>query len=130
MYILVDGQEYELNTKLITSKRVEKKFNVPLGQLFSQLQNATVEELIKILAIAADKERDDSFRTAIESSWDYADIFLAVQELVARLTFSGDAESIEKKMQRYNLSEEQKNVFRGLLGIPIPEPPADLASVN
>lgn len=122
MYIEVGEKRYELNTKLKTARQIESAFKLPINQLFSKLEEAEIRELIDLLAIAAgkaDKESLPTFRKEIEESWDYSDIFLAVQEMITRLIFSGDAEQIERKLAKYPFDEKQKNVIRDQLGIPL-----------
>lgn len=130
MYILIGEQEIELNTKLRTVKRIEQAFKMPLVQIFKNLEQATAEELIKILAIAADKmggEQGQEFKRAVEEAWDYADLMLAVQELVARLQFSGTPEQVEAKINRFPMPEQSKNMVREMLGLPKKEIPADFS---
>lgn len=121
MYIEVNGESYELNTKLKTSRRIEQRFKIPLIQLFPKLSEALTGELIDIISIAADipdGEVKREFVRALGEHWDYAELQMAVQELIARLNFSGTDEEVERKLQRYPLPEEQKDPFRKLLGLP------------
>jgi len=128
MFIKIGEKEYELSTKLGTAMAIERRFKVPVIQLFGKLSEATTEELVTIVEIAAKKTDDKSFRTEMLEHYDYLDLFRTVQEIVVRLMFSGTPEENEAKLARYPASDEQKNVIRGLLGMPIPEVPEPLAS--
>jgi len=119
MFITVGTNDYELKTKLGTSIKLEDKFKMPLTQMLANISNAEIPEVIDILAIAADKLKDKDFRDALTENWDYSDLQAAVQELFVRLMFSGTDEQIEKKIDKHPASEDQKNAFREMLGLPI-----------
>ena len=63
MFIKIGEKEYELSTKLGTAMAIERRFKVPVIQLFGKLSEATTEELVTIVEIAAKKTDDKSFRT-------------------------------------------------------------------
>ena len=122
MIITINGNNYELSTKLGTGKKIEDKFKVPLVQLFGKLGDALSNELTDIIAIAAGKANDKDFMREIDDNWDYSDLYNTVQELVLRFQFSGTPEEIERKLVKYPGNVELKNSIRELLGIPIPKP--------
>ena len=117
MFININGNEYELSTKLGISVKIEKKFRLPLTQVFEKISSAEIDELVDILAISANKLNDKDFKTEILDNWDYVDLQSAVQELLARLMFSGDSEEVEEKIEKYPVGENQKNLIRRMLGI-------------
>lgn len=125
MHIQVSDQQYELSTKLGTLRQIESRFKVPMMQLFGKLSEALTEELVEITAIAAGKANDKAFKDMIYAEWDFADLFGTVQELVARLLFSGTPEQNEAKLAKFPAPEQQKNAIRVLLGMPIPIAPVD-----
>lgn len=121
MFIKLGEYEIELNTKLKTVRRIEGLFKLPLVQIFRKLEEATLEELVKILAVAADRASGEAFRdfqNLVEAEWDYADLQLAVQELVSRLHFTGTPDQINAKLDRFPMPEASKNAVRELLGLP------------
>jgi len=128
MFIQIGEKEYELSTKLGTAMAIERRFKIPVIQLFEKLNEATIDELVTIVEIAAKKTDDKTFRTEMLEHYDYLDLFHTVQGIVVRLMFSGTVEENEAKLAKYPASDEQKNVIRGLLGMPIPEAPQHLAS--
>lgn len=132
MIITINGNDYELSTKLGTGKKIEEKFKVPLVQLFGKLGDALSNELTDIIAIAAGKANDKEFMREIDDNWDYSDLYNTVQELVLRFQFSGSPEEIERKLAKYPGNVELKNSIRELLGVPIPKPaiPAESTGVN
>ncbi len=127
MFITVGDSEYELSTKLGIGKKIEEKFKLPIGRTFENLGNALTDELLTIISIAADKTTDAAFRAAIYDNWDYSELYGAVQELVAKLMYSGTPEQNEAKIAKAAMSEPQKNALRELLGIPIPTAPPETA---
>lgn len=128
MFIEVGENQYELNTKLKTARQIELAFKMPIGKIFARIEEAEIDELLKLLALAAGKattkETLPAFRQEIEEAWDYSDLFLAVNELIIRLTFTGDPDSIEKKLAKYPIDEGKKNEIREMLGIPLVQPQA------
>lgn len=119
MFIKAGATEYELSTKLGVSLKIEKNFRLPLTQVFDKISVAEIDELIKILAIAADKVQDNSFKEQILQNWDYTDLQYTVQELLSKLMFTGTPEEIEEKVNKFPVGETQKNAIRGMLGIPL-----------
>ncbi|MGN0677616.1 MAG: hypothetical protein ACI4K5_07700 [Ruminococcus sp.] len=117
MIININGNEYELSTKLGISVKIEKKFRLPLTQVFEKIASADIDELVDILAVSANKLNDKEFKTEILDNWDYVDLQSAVQELLARLMFSGTAETVEEKIEKYPVGENQKNMIRRMLGL-------------
>ena len=117
MFININGNEHELSTKLGISVKIEKKFRLPLTQVFEKIASAEIDELVDILAISANKLNDKDFKTEILDNWDYVDLQSAVQELLARLMFSGDSTEVEEKIEKYPVGENQKNLIRRMLGI-------------
>ena len=117
MFININVNEHELSTKLGISVKIEKKFRLPLTQVFEKIASAEIDELVDILAISANKLNDKDFKTEILENWDYVDLQSAVQELLARLMFSGDSEEVEEKIEKYPVGENQKNLIRRMLGI-------------
>ena len=117
MIINVNENKYELSTKLGISVKIEKKFRLPLTEVFEKIASAEIDELVDILAISANKLNDKDFKTEILDNWDYVDLQSAVQELLARLMFSGDSTEVEEKIEKYPVGENQKNLIRRMLGI-------------
>lgn len=118
MFITIGENEYELSTKLGTSLKIEKKFKLPLTQVFDKISVAEIDELVDILSISAGKIHDGNFKEEILDNWDYTDLQCAVQELLSRLMFTGSDEDIETKIEKYPVGEAQKNLIRGVLGLP------------
>lgn len=119
MFIKVADKEYELSTKLGVSLKIEKNFKLPLTQIFDKISVAEIDELIKIISLSANKLNDKDFTDELLDNWDYSDLQYAVQELLSKLMFTGTAEEIERKVAKYPVGEDQKNMIREMLGIPL-----------
>lgn len=129
MLIITAGTKtYELKTTLGTAMKLENKFKLPLTELFGKIDKAEINELTDILAIAADKQNEIEFKSQLYDNWDYTDLQMAVQELLARIMFSGTTEQIEHKLEKFPVSANQKNAIRSLLGIPLPAAPSTAVS--
>ena len=118
--IQIGENAYPLSAKLIVAKRIETAFQTPLGSLFGRLNNAQLDELIKIVCISADRLNDKEFTTDIYEHCDFSDLLFAVQEIIAHVLFSGTPEAIEAKLAKYPAGDDEKNGLRALLGLPIP----------
>lgn len=112
MFIKVNENEYELSTKLGVSLKLEQRFKLQLAQIFDKIAAAEINELIDIISLSADKLNDKTFRNEILDAWDYTDLQYTVQELIARLMFTGTDDEIEAKVEKYPLGETQKNLMR------------------
>lgn len=119
MQITVNGTMYTLSTKLRTAMALEQRFKKPVMVLFGALESVDVTELLDIITIAhsGTQEEKKTLRAEILESFDYIDIFNAVQEVVIGILFSGSAEG-GAKIDKLPVPEEQKNVIRGLLNLP------------
>lgn len=120
MYINVDGEQVELKTTLGVSRRMEERFKLPLFQIFDKLGAAEIDELVDLTVIASGLQGPEAKELArrILDSWDYSDLMLAVEGLLANLMFSGTPDEVEAKLERFPAAETQKNVMRGFLGLP------------
>lgn len=119
MYISVNEKDIELSTKLGTAVELEKKYKLPIMSIFQNLGQATTTELVDIVCIAAKKANTESdIKNELLENWDYMDLFSNVQELVAKMMFSGTDEQNEAKIDKMMFSDEQKNGVRALLGLP------------
>lgn len=118
MFITVGDREYELSTKLGVASAIEKRFHKPLPQIFGLVGDAEIPELITIISLAAGKQNDQTFAQELLNNWDYIELQTAVQQLLAKLMFSGTPEQVESKIEKFPASEEGKNAIRELLGLP------------
>lgn len=117
MFITIEETEYELKTTLGVAERLETKFKLPLMDMLGHVEVATIPELISMIAISANMTGDAKLPEQIKDNMDYVDLQTVVQELLARIMFSGTPEAIEKKLDKFPAGEESKNVIRGLLGL-------------
>ena len=124
MFLTIGDTEYTLNTTLGVAENSEKKFQKPLMDLLGYVESAVIPELISIIAIAAGMIGDAKLPQVIRDNMDYVELQTAVQELLARMMFSGTPEQVEKKIEKFPGGEGAKNAIRGLLDLPIPTTPS------
>lgn len=121
MTITIGKKEYELKTSLSVAVALEKKAGKPLMQIAASLNDAEVEELLDVIKTAADTEDRQSIGADALECWGLYNAQLAANELLTRLVFSGTTDQIEKNIEKYPVSEAQKNVIRETLGLPTKE---------
>lgn len=141
MLINANGAEYELKTTLGVTKKIEEYFAAiakgsktrPLSimEIFSNVSSASVDELLVILGCGiADKAERAKFTADVLDGMDYMDLQMSVQQMLARLLFSGSPEQQEEKISKYPVDEQQKNAMRGFLDLPLKEIELSPASEN
>lgn len=119
MNITVNGKSYELKTKLGVAVAIEKAFGISLMHIMQKFdRDADIDELIKIISLAADVSERDQITKDILDCWDFSDLRLAVNELLLRISFSGTPEEIEQKIDKRGVGEPEKNTIREMLGLP------------
>lgn len=119
MNITVNGKSYELKTKLGVAVAIEKTFGISLMHIMQKFdRDADIDELIKIISLAADVSERDQITKDILDCWDFSDLRLAVNELLLRISFSGTPEEIEQKIDKRGVGEPEKNTIREMLGLP------------
>ncbi|GHU90273.1 hypothetical protein FACS1894202_09780 [Clostridia bacterium] len=116
MTIDIGDKQYELKTTLGVTQKLEKTSGKPLGDILVNIQNATVDEHLKILSCGT--EDSQALKADALDNMDYSTLSETVMEFLARLQFGGSPEQIEKKLADSPLEEAQKNYFRGLLKLP------------
>lgn len=117
MYITVNNTDYELKAKLGTALKIENKFKMSLNEIFIKSDTADIDELILMIMIAADKVNDIGFKNEILENWDYSELKGAVDELLARLIFTGTEDEIAKKLKNFPATEQVKQLFARILKI-------------
>lgn len=116
MVLTIGDTDYELNTKLGTSKKLEDKFKMPLMQIFQHIEVAEIPELTGILCVGANGNKQ--LEADIIENWDYAELQIAVQDFLVRLMFSGSDAEKERKIEKLPAGEAEKNAMREMLGLP------------
>ena len=121
MFIRIGEGEFDLKTNLGTVKRIEERFKMPITGVFSHLGEAHVSEIISLLSFGLggmERAKEIGFVAAVEDELDYAGLWEIIQPYIASMIFSGTPERQEEKIEKSDFGEDQKNVFRGLLGLP------------
>lgn len=119
MLIEINGQSFELSTKLRAIQKIENEFKAGVDSIFQMLGSARTSELVRIIQLAAQKDDEPAVKEGILEHWDYMDLVMAVSELLINMLFSGTPEQKEKKLDRFPADEESKNEIREMLGLPV-----------
>ena len=120
MFININENEYELSTKLGISVKIEKKFRLPLTQVFDKIASAEIDELVDILAISANKLNDKDFKAEILDNWDYVDLQSANQRNQQKMLRNlkkisrRDKKSTKKKKQSMTMLLKQQVILMHL----------------
>lgn len=116
MIIRVGERAYELKTTLGTTRKIEEHYNGSLSDVMQSVDEMTVDQLSVLLSIAAGQGTGDmELRDAILDNWDYSDLLMAAQGLIARLMYSGTPEQVEAKLDKQGMDEQAKNEMKRLL---------------
>lgn len=118
MFITVGINEYELSTKLSVAVALEKKFKKPLVEILSKIGQADIPEMISMLQISAGKTDNINFTNEIQDNWDYTELSMAAQGLLANLMFGGTPEQQAEKIDKSEMHSAVKNQLRKLLNLP------------
>mgnify|MGYP001060141388 CR=1 FL=1 len=118
MFITVGINEYELSTKLSVAVALEKKFKKPLVEILSKIGQADIPEMISMLQISVGKTNDIDFANEIQDNWDYTELSMAAQGLLANLMFGGTPEQQAEKIDKAEMHSAVKNQLRKLLNLP------------
>jgi hypothetical protein len=131
MTIEAGEKSFELQTNLLTVQRMEQTLGVSAMNVFDNLESATVEEFLKILksGFAPKDPQREELEFAVLEHWGMADIFLASQELIAKVMFTGTDAQKEKKMEKLRIPEDRKNALRELLCIEIAAVPCSTGTI-
>ena len=122
MTITANGKEYILDTSLQTLERIQDRLSKPAAQIFTSINEMTTAKQISLLCIAAGKEGGQTLREDILSdsdNWGMFKITESLEELVAKMLFSGTTEEKERQISKaFGDDEQQKNAVRAMLGLP------------
>ena len=90
-----------------------------MSELFDKsIRTLELPRVLQLLSEQAVSPEAKELARRILDSWDYSDLMLAVEGLLANLMFSGTPDEVEAKLERFPAAETQKNVMRGFLGLP------------
>lgn len=97
MIIKLKEEEFELNTKLGTTFKIEERFKKPFIKVLQNIENMTTKEQIEMLCCGINKEEEKNFKNAIYENG-FGDLTDILEEFVEALQYPGlTKEEIEEK---------------------------------
>lgn len=98
MFVKINEEEFELNTKLGTTFKIEEKFKKPYLKVLSEMENLTAKEQINLLICGLSGQDEISrFKKAVEECG-LGELSEILEEYIDSLQYPGlTAEEIEEK---------------------------------
>lgn len=120
MQITIGENTYDIRTNLGVSVAIEKEFKQPLVNIMQKFSSdAEIEDLLQIICLGASSDERQSIRQNALEHWDFTDLRNVTNELLIRLSFSGTADEVERKLDKREIGENEKNAIREILGLPL-----------
>ena len=97
MFIKINEEEFEINTKLGTTFKIEEKFKKPYLKVLSDIENLNAKEQISMLSCGLSKDDESRFKNAINEEG-LGRLSEILEEFIDALQYPGlSAEEIEEK---------------------------------
>ena len=119
--VRANGNEYELGTDLGTLEKIQERLGKAATEIFTSIGELPTGKQITLLSIAAG-DKGLALRADIladSENWGMFRLNEALEELVARMLFSGGPEEQERQISKaFKDDEELKNEMRAILNLP------------
>ena len=115
MFIKINGEEFEINTKLGTTFKIEKKFKKPYLRVLGSIDMMTAEEQVEMLTCGiADEISVKRFKEVINEIG-LGELSEYLEEFIDALQYPGltEKEIEEKKLEKIKKQKKMKDL--GLL---------------
>lgn len=112
MFVKIKEEEFELNTKLGTTFKIEEKFKKPYVRMLQNIDNMTSKEQIEMLCCGINnKEEEKNFKNAIYENG-FGDLTDILEEFVESLQYPGltKEEIEEKKLAKIKKQKHYKEI--------------------
>lgn len=97
MFITINEEEFNLNTKLGTTFKIEERFKKPYLKVLSGIDNLSAKEQISLIECGIDKEDEKRFKAAINETG-LGVLSEILEEFIDGLQYPGlNKEEIEEK---------------------------------
>ncbi len=97
MFVKINEEEFELNTKLGTTFKIEERFKKPYLKAIQNIDSMTAKEQIDMLCCGINKEEEKNFKNTIYEKG-FGDLTDILEEFVEALQYPGlTKEEIEEK---------------------------------
>ena len=118
MNINVNGEDFELSTKLLTTKRIEWKFKKPYLRILENIQDMESEDQVNLMACGIayvdgkeDKEEIKRFKEAMDEIG-IGDLSDYLEKFIDGLQYPGlsEEEIEQKKLEKVNKQKHMKEI--------------------
>lgn len=118
MNIKVNEEEFELSTKLLTTKRIEWKFKKPYLRILENIQDMKAEEQVDLMACGVpykdgkeDKDEEKRFKSAMDEVG-IGDLSDYLEKFIDALQYPGlsEEEIEEKKLEKIKKQKHMKEI--------------------
>lgn len=111
MLIKIKNEEFELNTKLGTTFKIEEKFKKPYLKVMQSIDNMTAKEQIEMLCCGINKEKEKDFKNAIYEKG-FGELTEILEEFIEALQYPGltKEEIEEKKLAKIAQQQHYKEI--------------------
>lgn len=115
MFIKINGEEFEINTKLGTTFKIEKKFKKPYLRVLSSIDLMTAEEQVEMLACGIAEEVNVKKFKEVVDEIGLGELSEYLEEFIDGLQYPGlsEKEIEEKKLKKMEKQKKMKDL--GLL---------------
>ena len=111
MLVTINEKEFELNTKLGTTFRIEEQFKKPYLKVLSEIENLTAKDQIKLILCGLNKDEENEFKNAINECG-LGVLSEVLEEFIDGLQYPGlsKEEIEEKKLEKVNKQKHLKEI--------------------
>lgn len=111
MFVKIKEEEFEFNTKLGTTFKIEERFKKPYLRVLSGIENMTATEQIKMLSCGLNKDDVERFKNAI-SNEGLGELSNILEIFIDELQYPGlsEEEREQKKLQKIAKQNHMKEI--------------------
>lgn len=111
MIININDKEFEINTKLGTTFKIEERFKKPYLKILSDIENLTAKEQLGLITCGLNKDDEVEFKNCI-NEFGLGKLSEILEEFVDALQYPGlNSEEIEqKKLEKINKQKRMREI--------------------
>lgn len=111
MFITINEKDFELNTKLGTTFRIEERFKKPYLRVLSEIENLTSKEQINLILCGLNKDEENEFKNAINEEG-LGKLSEILEDFIDGLQYPGltKEEIEEKKLEKVKKQKHMKEI--------------------
>lgn len=111
MFIKINEEEFEIDTKLGTTFKIEEKFKKPYLKVLADIENLNAKEQINMLSCGLNKDDEVRFKNALNEEG-LGKLSELLEEFIDALQYPGltTEEIEEKKLQKIAKQKHMKEI--------------------